>query len=65
MLEGYRQRGRCRIHVLNQMTRTQVEEDLSMGRTQILALPMDNGLTHKVEMLVTKGVAANEQNKDI
>lgn len=65
MLEGYRQRGRCRVYVLDGMTRTNVEEDLAMGRTQILALPMFNGLTSKVEMLVTKGVAADEQDKDI
>ncbi len=62
MLEGYRQRGRCRVYVLDKMTRTHVEEELSMGRTQILALPMDNGLTTKVEMLVTKGVATDEQD---
>ncbi|GAB6281210.1 MAG: hypothetical protein STSR0007_14200 [Thermovirga sp.] len=65
MLEGYRQRGRCRVYVLDKISRTHLEEELSMGRTQILALPMDNGLTSKVEMLVAKGVAADEQDKDI
>lgn len=65
MLEGYRQRGRCRVYVLDKISRIHVEEELSMGRTQILALPMDNGLTSKVEMLVAKEVAADEQDKDI
>ncbi|MDO9509048.1 MAG: hypothetical protein Q7I97_06895 [Thermovirgaceae bacterium] len=65
MLEGYRRRGRCKIIVLDFLTRTQVEEVLSMGRTQILGLPLGNGLTSKIEMLVTKGVAADEQDQDI
>lgn len=65
LLEGYRRRGRCKVIVLDFLTRAQVEEVLSMGRTQILGLPLENGLTSRIEMLVTKGVAAYEQDQDI
>jgi len=62
MLEGYRQRGRCRVFVMDTWRRDSVHEGLPVGQTQILALPADNGLAAKIEMLVTKGVAADEQD---
>ncbi len=65
MMEGYRRRGRCKVLVAYFMDRSDIRDVLSLGDTQILALPLDSGLSGKIEMLVTGGDDCNEQDQGI
>ncbi len=57
---GYRERGRCKVIVLKGVTRDSIAAHLGLGRTQILAIPEDNGMSRMIEALVTEGVDTNE-----
>lgn len=65
MIEGYRRRGQCRVLVADQLQRSDIRDLLFLGDIQILALPLGNGLTGKIEMLVTGGGDNNEQDKSL
>ncbi|MGC9372435.1 MAG: hypothetical protein ACP5DY_03865 [Thermovirgaceae bacterium] len=57
---GYHERGRCKVIVLKGVTRDSVAARLGLGRTQILAIPEDNGMARTIEALVTEEVDTNE-----
>jgi len=57
---GYRERGRCKVIILKGVTRDLIAVHLGLGRTQILAIPENNGMARKIEALVTEGVDTNE-----
>ncbi len=64
-IAGYHERGRCKVVVMKGVTRNSIANQLGLGRTQILAIPEQNGLAEKIEALVTEGVGMNEQDSSV
>ena len=65
MVEGYRRRGACRVVVTESLGRGELGGLLSTGQTQIVGLPLGNGLSGKIEKLVAGGVDRNEQDQGL
>lgn len=65
MVEGYRRRGLCRVVVSDSLERGELGRSISTGRTQIVGLPLGNGLSGKIEMLVAGEVDINEQDQGL
>ncbi|HON33457.1 MAG: hypothetical protein WBJ42_01620 [Thermovirgaceae bacterium] len=65
MIEGYRRRGACRVIVSGSLGREELGRLLSTGQTQIVGLPLGNGLSGKIEKLVAGEVDSNEQDQGL
>lgn len=65
MIEGYRRRGACRVVVSGSIGREELGRLLSTGQTQIVGLPLVNGLSGKIEKLVAGEVDMDEQDQGL
>lgn len=65
MIEGYRRRGMCRVMVTGNLGREELGRLLSTGQTQIAGLPLENGLSEKIEKLLTEEADRYEQDQGL
>ncbi|HBG14434.1 MAG TPA: hypothetical protein DDW96_03810 [Synergistaceae bacterium] len=65
MIEGYRIRGICRVMVIGCLGREELGRLLSTGPTQIVGMPLENGLSEKIEKLLTEEVDRYEQDQGL
>jgi hypothetical protein len=65
MIEGYRRRGMCRVMVTGNLGREELGRLLSTSQTQIVGLPLENGLSEKIEKLLTEEADRYEQDQGL